>query len=128
MSKKWIALLDGDEEDLFIWNTGINWFANELELKSFIDPNEFLVFARQLANGPSLIIIDGIIPRGDELYWLSKIKTTPFQTVPIIMLGGDEIMLNKEQFTRAGATDCVYKPSSFKELQNLIMYIKQYVV
>ena len=128
MNRTWIALLDSDEDDVLLWKMGINRFADGVALREFIAPHGLLAYVEEHHELPSVIIMDGVVPKGDELDWLIKFKEHAFQRVPIAMLGGDDMMAHKEQYLHAGARDCFYKPNNVDELKTLIENILQYTL
>lgn len=76
-SKKLVVYIDDDKEDVEIFSDIFNSIENELQLKSFLDPNEALAFLQSTAyevQSICLILIDINFPLTDGFKLVEKIK------------------------------------------------------
>ena len=117
----WVALLDEDEDDFLFWQHGFRTWAAEGELKWFVSAERFLDEAIKAATKPSAIVLDGVVPKGEEAAWLKTFLThVCCKNIPVFMLVGQAKEEDRQCYLDQGATDYLIKPTSSEELQEII--------
>ena len=120
-SKPWVALLDEDEDDYLFWQYGFNSWASHLDLRWFTSVHDFLSEAALGKSNPVALVLDGVVPRGEETKWLSTMLLHPScQQACLIMLSAQLEELQHERYMRLGAADHLIKPISSDDLKTSI--------
>ena len=121
--KAWIALLDEDEDDFLFWQHGFRSWAGAVELKWFKSAESFL---SETATGPKpiAVVLDGVVPSGEEEAWLSTFLANDCcQNTPIYMLTGQFNEDDQQTYLALGATGYLIKPTSREELQRIVVKV-----
>lgn len=120
----WIALLDDDEDDFMFWQYGFENWSKTIALKWFVSAEAFLGEAAKAASKPTAIVLDGVIPANDQESWLTTfLAHVCCQNIPIFMLTGQFNQEQQQRFLALGATGYLLKPTSFQELQDIILKV-----
>jgi DNA-binding response OmpR family regulator len=123
-TKNWVALLDGDEDDFVFWQYGFQTWAADVELKWFVAAELFLSEACKAECKPMAIILDGIVPKGEEKTWLSTfLGHVCCHDTPVFMLAGQFKEEDQQSYLALGATGYLIKPTSSEELQKIILKV-----
>ena len=116
--KPWVALLDEDEDDYLFWRHGFNNWASDLELRWYSSVHAFLSDSGLGKTNPVALVLDGVIPTGEETKWLSTMLLHPScQNACLIMLSAQIEELQHERYMRLGAADHLVKPATIDELK-----------
>ena len=124
--RAWVALLDEDEDDFLFWQHGFQRWAGEVELMWFKTAESFLVAT---ASGPKpiAVVLDGVVPPGEEEAWLSKFLINDCcQNTPIFMLTEQFKEDDQQLYLELGATDYLIKPTNRGELQRIVIKVSGY--
>ncbi|AUD04243.1 hypothetical protein CWM47_21805 [Spirosoma pollinicola] len=126
--KPWVALLDADEDDYLFWQHGFRRWAQHLELYWFSSVAEF-ISATSLGNDkPVALVMDGVVPDGEEIKWLSTLLLHPScQKACLIMLSGEVIEQQRIDYLRLGATDHLQKPVHLDDLQVVVLTVSNHI-
>ncbi|QDK77786.1 response regulator [Spirosoma sp. KCTC 42546] len=120
----WIALLDDDEDDFMFWQYGFDNWAKTISLKWFVSAESFLGEAAKAANRPTAIVLDGVVPTDDQEAWLTTfLGHVCCQNIPVFMLSGQFNQEQQQRFLALGASGYLVKPTSFQELQDIILKV-----
>ncbi|SFE89980.1 response regulator [Spirosoma endophyticum] len=120
-TKPWVDLLDEDEDDYLFWQYGFNSWGSHLDLRWFTSVHAFLSEAALGKTNPVALVLDGVVPRGEETKWLSTMLLHPScQQACLTMLSAQIEELPHERYMRIGATDHLIKPVSSNDLNVLI--------
>lgn len=126
--KPWVALLDEDEDDYLFWQHGFDAWATHLELHCFGSVRAFLSAASLGKSNPVALVIDGVVPRGEEAKWLSTMLLHPScERACLIMLSGEIQEELHTTYMQLGATDHLLKPVSLDELKALILTLSRHI-
>lgn len=126
--KSWVALLDEDEEDYLYWQHGFHAWATHLELRWFSSVSRFLEATSLGESKPVALILDGVVPRGEEAKWLSTMLLHPgYEHLCIFMLSTDIHEEERKNYLRLGASDYLIKPSGRQELQMTIQKVTAHI-
>ena len=126
--KPWVALLYDDEDDYLYWHHGFRSWADHLELRWFTSPHAFLVASGLGHSHPVALLLDGVVPRGDEMNWLSTLLIHPScQQACVIVLSDGLLKEQHQAYLRLGAADHLVKPSTHQELQAVVMKVSAHV-
>ncbi|WP_157816183.1 response regulator [Spirosoma pollinicola] len=126
--KPWVALLDEDEDDYIFWQHGFRSWAQHLDLHWFSSVTEFLS-ATSLGNDkPVALVMDGVIPNGEEMKWLSTLLLHPScQQACLIMLSAEVTEAERAAYLRLGASDHLQKPMHLDELQLVVSTVSSHI-
>jgi len=126
--KPWVALLDADEDDYVFWQHGFGSWAQHLELYWFNSVSAFLSATSLGKDTPVALVMDGVIPDGEEMKWLSTLLLHPScQQACLIMLSAEVDDQQREASVRLGAADHLQKPSNIHELQTMILQVSAHI-
>ena len=126
-AKTWVALLDSDEDDFIFWQHGFGLWADHLELKWFETPEDFLDVVKAPAHKPAALIMDGVVPRGQEPTMLEAfLKHPDVKGVGIFMLSQQYIDHEHQTFLDMGATDHLIKPNNHEELKHVVLRVSEH--
>ena len=124
--KTWVALLDSDEDDFLFWQHGFSLWADHIALKWFESPEDFLAVIKAPALKPAALIMDGVVPRGQEPTMLSAfLKHPDVKDVRIFMLSQQFIEQEHQTFLAMGATDHLIKPNNHEELKTVVLRVSE---
>ncbi|WP_052731206.1 response regulator [Spirosoma radiotolerans] len=117
----WVALLDEDEDDFVFWQHGFRTWATEGELKWYSSAERFLSEATASPTKPSAIVLDGVVPKGEEAAWLKTfLSHICCANTPVFMLVGQSNEEDRQRYLDQGATDYLIKPTSSEELEKIV--------
>ncbi|GAB3770041.1 response regulator [Spirosoma horti] len=117
----WVALLDEDEDDFVFWQHGFRTWATEGELKWYSSAERFLNEAITAPTKPSAIVLDGVVPKGEEVAWLKTLLShVCCENTPVFMLVGQLKEEDRQRYLDQGATDYLIKPTSSEELEKIV--------
>ncbi|MVM28438.1 response regulator [Spirosoma sp. HMF4905] len=126
--KPWVALLDEDEEDYVFWQHGFVSWATHLDVRWFGSPHSFLSAASLSQSKPSALLLDGVVPRQEDLHWLSTLLLHPScEQACIIMLSEEFDALKHAAYLRLGATDHLLKPSNLEDMHVAILRVSDHI-
>ncbi|GAB3804994.1 hypothetical protein GCM10028819_37400 [Spirosoma humi] len=126
--KPWVALLDADEDDYVFWQHGFLSWAQHLELYWFNSISAYLTATSLGKDMPVALVMDGVIPDGEEMKWLSTLLLHPScQRACLIMLSAEVDDQQREASVQLGAADHLQKPSSLDELKASILQVSAHV-
>lgn len=127
-SKAWVALLDEDEDDYVFWQHGFDSWATHLELHWFPSAHAFLAASGLGKSNPAALLIDGVVPRGEEIKWLSTLLLHPScEWTCLIMLSEEMEEESHQNYLRLGAADHFIKPVNLDELQASVLRVSGHV-
>ena len=127
-TKQWVALLDEDEDDFVYWQHGFNAWATHLEIRWFHSLNAFLSTATLGQSKPVALVLDGIMPRGEEMNWLSTLLLHPSSQQAAIIMLSEEIEQPKHQaYMNLGAADHLRKPHNQEALKEVVLAVSNHV-
>ncbi|MFD2937310.1 response regulator [Spirosoma flavum] len=127
-NKPWVALLDEDEDDYVFWQHGFQSWASHLELQWFTSVPAFLSATSLGKSRPVALVMDGVVPRGEETKWLSTILLHPScEQACMIMLSSQVNDQEREAYMRLGATDHLIKPINLDQLQSVVSTVSDHV-
>lgn len=121
-----ILLADDDPEDMELIEDAILLAEPTAELHKFTDGFSAYEYLRSISDHelPSLIILDYNMPRLTGAQVLSSInRETRYKPVPKIILSTSNAAVHKFECMRNGATEYFVKPSSLKDLNDLVKSI-----
>lgn len=122
----WIALLDEDEDDFLFWQHGFQSWAGDVELRWFKSAESFLL-ETTIGPKPIAVVLDGVVPSGEEEAWLSKFLVNDCcQNTAIFMLTEQFNEDDQQIYLALGATDYLIKPTNRAELQRLVIKVSGY--
>lgn len=126
--KPWVALLDADEDDYLFWQHGFRSWAQHLDLHWFSSVSAFLSATSLGKDKPVALVIDGVIPSGEEMKWLSTLLLHPScQQACLIMLSAEVADPQRKASLRLGASDHLPKPTHLDELQSVVLTVCNYI-
>ena len=108
-----IYLLEDDESirKLVVYALGTQGF----EAEGFGDPDSFRAAVKRRA--PELVLLDIMLPGGDGITELKRIRSTPATArIPVIMLTAKDTEYDRVEGLDAGADDYISKPFGMMEL------------
>ncbi len=108
-----IYLLEDDESirKLVVYALGTQGF----EAEGFGDPDSFRAAVKRRA--PELVLMDIMLPGGDGITELKRIRSTPATArIPVIMLTAKDTEYDRVEGLDAGADDYISKPFGMMEL------------
>jgi len=108
-----IYLLEDDESirKLVVYALGTQGF----EAEGFWDPDSFRAAVKRRA--PELVLLDIMLPGGDGITELKRIRSTPATArIPVIMLTAKDTEYDRVEGLDAGADDYISKPFGMMEL------------
>jgi DNA-binding response OmpR family regulator len=124
---QWVALLTEDEEDYIYWQHGFNIWASQLHLEWFATGDAFLVYPKLIQLQPAVLLLDGLLPRSEELAWLKRILSHEYcQGMSVIMLAGQFSDEERQMYLDTGAAECMLKPTSYEELEQAVARVGSY--
>ncbi|MBD2756585.1 hypothetical protein [Spirosoma validum] len=126
--KDWVALLDEDEDDYLFWQHGFRSWATHLELHWFSSVHAFLSAAALGKSNPVALVIDGVVPRGEESKWLSTMLLHPScEKACLIMLSAQLEEPQHQTYLNLGATDHLIKPVTVEELKSTVLRVSGHI-
>ena len=126
--KAWVALLDEDEEDYWFWQHGFHSWATHLDLHWFSSVHTFLAASGLGQSNPVAVVMDGVVPRGEESKWLSTLLLHPsLQQACLIMLSAQLEDHHHEAYLRLGAKDHLIKPVNLEELKISVLKVSDHI-
>ena len=126
--KEWVALLDEDEEDYVFWQYGFQAWAIHLDLHWFSSLSAFLSATALGKSTPVALVMDGVIPRGEETNWLSTLLLHPScRQSCMIMLSGELKEQEHQLWLNLGATDHLLKPTNLDELKTSVLTVSRHI-
>ncbi|GAB4039033.1 response regulator [Spirosoma jeollabukense] len=124
--RAWIALLDEDEDDFLFWRHGFQRWAGEVDLKWFRSAEAFLL-ATATGPKPMAVVLDGVVPTGEEEAWLSKFLVNDCcLNTPVFMLAEQFNEADQQAYQALGATGYLCKPINRDELQRIVIKLIGY--
>ena len=129
--KQWVALLDEDEDedDYLFWQYGFNEWADHLDLRWFHSVNAFLSATHLGQSKPAVLVLDGVVPRGEEAKWISTLMHhASSKQARIIMLSEEMVPQHHQTYMNLGVADHLIKPSSKQMLKEVVMKVSSHVV
>ena len=127
VNQQWVALLTEDEDDFLYWQHGFDSWATHLRLEWFASGNAFFARPELLHDKPTILLLDGLMPRDEEVTWLAKILNHDCcQNVHVIVLSDHFVDNQQQTFLNIGATACMLMPTSQEELQQAVAKISSY--
>lgn len=128
LSKPWVALLDEDEDDYLFWQHGFHSWATHLELHWFSSVDAFIIAAGLGKSNPVALVIDGVVPRGEETKWLSTMLLHPScQDACLIMLSEELEEAKHQRYMQLGAADHLIKPSTMNDLKISVLTVSGHI-
>ncbi len=126
--KSWVALLDEDEDDYLFWQHGFRSWATHLELHCFKSVHSFLSATSLGQSKPVALIMDGVVPRGEETKWLSTMLLHPSCAQSCLIMLSEELEEAKHQaYMQLGATDHLIKPVSMHDLEASVLRVSGHI-
>ncbi|AUD06739.1 response regulator [Spirosoma pollinicola] len=126
--KPWVALLDEDVDDYIFWQHGFRRWAQHLDLYWFSSVTEFLSATSLGHDKPVALVMDGVVPDGEEMKWLSTLLLHPScQQACLIMLSAEVTQPQREAYLRLGASDHLQKPVRLQELQEIVSTVSTHI-
>lgn len=126
--KDWVALLDEDEDDYLFWQHGFHSWATHLDLYWFSSVHAFLSAAALGKSNPVALVMDGVVPRGEETKWLSTMLLHPScEKACLIMLSTQLEDQQHQVYMDLGATDHLIKPVSIHELKASVLRVSGHI-
>ena len=126
--KPWVALLDEDEDDYIFWQHGFRQWAQHLDLYWFSSVTEFLSATSLGKDKPVALVMDGVIPDGEEMKWLSTLLLHPScRQACLLMLSAEVAEPQRADFLRLGATDHLQKPIRLDELRIVMSTVSNHI-
>jgi DNA-binding response OmpR family regulator len=126
--KPWVALLDEDEDEHLFWQHGFQRWATHLELQCFGSVPSFLSASSLGKTNPVALVMDGVVPRGEETKWLSTLLVHPScEKACIIMLSSEASDELHQTYIQMGATDHLTKPVSLEQLQSMVTIVSGHI-
>jgi CheY-like chemotaxis protein len=122
---KRVLLIDDDEDDCDIFNSAINELESGIDFFYDCDSEKALkrLSSEQLPV-PDLLFLDWNMPKLTGMQYLTAIRKFPcFDNVPVIIYTTSTAQKDREEAGRLGASYFISKPSSFKELKQLLQHI-----
>lgn len=111
------------EDDKFMQSILSKYLSNSFQLEVFSDGIETLAYLQE-GNIPDLIITDLNTPKMGGLELIKQIKASDFfNSIPIIVLSGEESSEMIVKCLDAGADDFIVKPFNPKELEARIKVV-----
>lgn len=111
------------EDDKFMQSILLKYFGNTFKVEVFADGIDALSHLQQ-GNIPDLVLTDLNTPKMGGLELISQIKASDFfNSIPVIVLSGEESSEMIVKCLDAGADDFVVKPFNPKELEARIKVI-----
>ncbi|GAB4036098.1 hypothetical protein [Spirosoma gilvum] len=124
LPSEWIAFLDADEEDFLFWQFGFKKWANTIELQWFPSAQAFLSVVHQNERKPRAMILDGIVPHGEERDWLTTfLSHACCQHIPIYLLAAEYNPDEQKDYIDLGATEYLTKPNTTVELEQIVQKV-----
>ncbi|RZM21864.1 MAG: hypothetical protein EOO88_31180 [Pedobacter sp.] len=126
--KPWVALLDADKDDFLFWQHGFRAWAQHLDLYWFTSVSAFLSATSLGKDTPVALVMDGVVPDGQEMKWLSTLLLHPScQQACLIMLSAEIDDQQREASLRLGSADHLQKPSYLHELEATILQVSTHI-
>ncbi len=127
-TKDWVALLDEDEDDFLFWQHGFGAWATHLDLHWFTSVHAFISAAALGKSNPVALVMDGVIPRGEEAQWLSTMLLHPSCVQAcLIMLSADIDQEQHQAYMNLGAADHLVKPVSMDDLKASVLRVSGHI-
>lgn len=111
------------EDDKFMQSILMKYFSNFFKIDAFVNGIDTLAYLQD-GNIPDLIITDLNTPKMGGLELIKQIKASDFfNSIPIIVLSGEESSEMIVKCLDAGADDFIVKPFNPKELEARIKVV-----
>ena len=122
-------LVDDDEDDIFVFKEVLEDVNPSIFLASAGDGNEALNMLKQEQNKlPDVIFLDLNMPLMGGKECLSELKKDPhLKRIPVIMYTTSSQSKDIEETMLSGAICFITKPTSLRELRNILSSISQNV-
>ena len=115
-----LVIAENDPDDLLLLVDALNEVSPGIELKKILAGGE-LISALEEVEKPDAIFIDLYLPGKNGKQCLKEIRERhEFNNVQIIMLGGSHLQADVDYCLTNGANYFFTKPSSYKELVNIV--------
>ncbi|RZK36972.1 MAG: hypothetical protein EOO61_09620 [Hymenobacter sp.] len=127
-NKPWVALLDEDEDDHVFWRYGFETWATHLDLRWFTTVHAFVTAAALGKSNPTALVMGSVVPRGEEVQWLSTMLLHPScQQACLPMLSDDMREQKHRTYMDLGATDHLVKPVTTDELKASVFKVSEHI-
>jgi len=124
--RAWVALLD--EDDYLFWQHGFHFWVTHLDLHWFTSISAFLSATALGRSNPVALVMDGVIPRGEETKWLSMLLLHPSCSQACMIMLSSELKEEEHQlWMNLGATDHLIKPISIDELKATVLAVSEHI-
>jgi CheY-like chemotaxis protein len=121
-------LVDDDEDDISVFKEVLKDVNPSVGLADAGDGQEALKILKQRNRLPDVIFLDLNMPRMDGKECLSELKKDPhLKHIPVIMYTTSSQSKDIEETMLKGAICFITKPTSLKELKNILFSITQNV-
>ena len=128
VDKPWVVLLDEDEDDYLYLHFGFRSWADHLALSWFASVPAFLAAVTLETSMPVALLLDGVVPRGEETNWLGTLQRHPAtQQAALIMLSAEFHPEQHQTYMTLGVTDHLLKPSNHHELEEVVRKVSGHV-
>jgi CheY-like chemotaxis protein len=120
-----ILIVDDDDDDRVLLAEALNEIRPNVDCINAGNGEEALKFLRLKAcSRPDIIFVDLNMPRFNGLQCLRELKKDEqLQNIPVIIYTTSKLHTDKEQALKTGACYFLTKPSSFKELCEILTEI-----
>ncbi len=118
----YVLLADDDLDDCIMFEKALKELPINTNLKTVYDGDDLLKELSLKNNGlPDLIFLDLNMPRINGAECLHIIKTSEeLKKIPVIIFSTSIHETLARKLIDKGAKECIQKPSSFRELKNVI--------
>jgi CheY-like chemotaxis protein len=125
-----ILIVDDDEDDQVLLAEALNEVQPDVTCLTAGNGEEALKFLRLTGGSkPDIIFVDLNMPRFNGLQCLRELKTDDLlQNIPVIVYTTSKLHTDREQALQTGACYFLTKPSSFKELCEMLTKILNKIV
>jgi CheY-like chemotaxis protein len=124
-----IFIADDDEDDRLMFKTALDKTPYDCELNTAVDGQELLEKLEEIDkdNLPDLIILDLNMPRKDGKETLAEIRRHPnLCCIPVVIFTTSNTKSDSKESYMIGASSYITKPSSFKELCEVVEGLIEY--
>ncbi len=119
-----ILIIDDDEDDQEIFLAAVKEVSPTVDCKAFDSGIEALKQLRLHTITPEVIFLDLNMPVMGGQQVLTELKNDPaLQNIPVIIFSTSSRPSTIQDMKELGATDFITKPSGFKELVNILIYL-----
>ena len=125
IERKYIFLVDDDEDDCLLFEDALREVCDTTELRTANDGVELMdILENKMPPTPDVIFLDLNMPKKNGMECLTEIRNDrKFKDIPVVIFStsGEEETINR--LYDQGANFYIKKPGSFPKLKQAIQYI-----